>query len=243
MMPISLLVLVVTAPASPGGGGGDNGGVVVVMPPHVREIPWGVARLQRVVSATSTTTTPITTTTDGFLISVVATSEAAHAALQRHYGAADAATAPMQPEEEGFVLLRSGPRAITVVAQDGVGGMYGLLALSERIAAASGATGRMKLAAAADTIGTAPGHSAAPVNPRFGYRAVKINLPWSPYRPGISTAIQFPGCTNLTFWEALLDHLATSRFNLVSLWAEHPWPYMIRSSSYPKATAFNDTEL
>ena len=31
------------------------------------------------------------------------------------------------------------------------------------------------------------------VQPRFGYRAIKINLPWSPYRPGPPTEIQMGG--------------------------------------------------
>jgi len=151
--------------------------------------------------------------------------------------------------EDYLLLERNG--TIIVVATGGAGAMYGGLELAERIAAVAipddgsvssnssnssmSAHGLLRTAAA-----TAHGsHGQA----RFGYRALKINLPWSPYRDGPATSLQMNACRNLTFWKDLLDLLAKSRFNVLSIWSEHPWPYMIRPHNFPLATPFNDSEL
>lgn len=81
------------------------------------------------------------------------------------------------------------------------------------------------------------------VNPPLPFRAVKINLPWSPYRPGPTNDLHIETCKDLKFWEAFLDMLVKNRFNAVSLWNNHPFPYMIKAKNYPKATPFNDEEL
>lgn len=150
---------------------------------------------------------------------------------------------------EDFVVVHrlSGSSShLLVLATDGAGATYGALELAERI-------GTMVRKASSDTTAVAVlrevgaavdgiwGHA------RFGYRAVKINLPWSPYRgmnePHSATAVQMSACRNLSFWEDFLDLLARSRFNLLSIWSEHPWPFMIRPHNFPQATPFNDTEL
>jgi len=81
------------------------------------------------------------------------------------------------------------------------------------------------------------------VNPAHSFRAIKFNLPWSPYRPGESTAQHIQTCRDLDFWQDFLDMMVENRFNAISLWNNHPFPYMIRSSSYPAATPFSDEEL
>ncbi len=81
------------------------------------------------------------------------------------------------------------------------------------------------------------------VHPAHSFRAIKFNLPWSPYRPGESTELHIQTCRDLNFWEAFLDMMVENRFNAISLWNNHPFPYMIRSSSYPAATPFSDEEL
>ncbi len=81
------------------------------------------------------------------------------------------------------------------------------------------------------------------VNPAFSFRAIKFNLPWSPYRPGPATDIHLETCRDLDFWESFLDMMVTNRFNALSLWNTHPFPYMIRAENYPEATPFNDQEL
>jgi len=81
------------------------------------------------------------------------------------------------------------------------------------------------------------------VDPAFSFRAIKFNLPWSPYRPGPATDLHVETCRDLQFWESFLDMMVKNRFNALSLWNAHPFPYMIRSSNYPKATPFNEEEL
>ena len=145
---------------------------------------------------------------------------------------------------EGFQLLHRGGGAIVIVAASGAGAMYGALDLAERIFATTppppAAAGAHR--SLLGSVGAAA-HGHHVVDARFGYRAIKINLPWSPYRSGPATELQMPGARSLVFWEALLDHLARSRFNVLSIWSEHPFPYMIRPRQFPNATARNETEL
>ncbi|MCK4746584.1 MAG: hypothetical protein KAT15_06105, partial [Bacteroidales bacterium] len=81
------------------------------------------------------------------------------------------------------------------------------------------------------------------VNPALSFRAIKFNLPWSPYRPGPATEVHLETCRDLDFWESFLDMMVENRFNALTLWNTHPFPYMIRASNYPEATPFNDLEL
>ena len=81
------------------------------------------------------------------------------------------------------------------------------------------------------------------VNPALSFRAIKFNLPWSPYRPGPATDLHIETCRDLTYWELFLDMMVKNRFNALTLWNTHPFPYMIRATNYPKATPFNNQEL
>jgi len=81
------------------------------------------------------------------------------------------------------------------------------------------------------------------VNPALSFRAIKFNLPWSPYRPGESTELHKETCRDLKFWEAFLDMMVENRFNALSLWNNHPFPYLIKPINYPAATPFSDEEL
>ena len=81
------------------------------------------------------------------------------------------------------------------------------------------------------------------VDPAISFRAIKFNLPWSPYRPGPATELHLKTCRDLDFWETFLDMMVENRFNALSLWNTHPFPYMIRATNYPDATPFDDQEL
>jgi len=81
------------------------------------------------------------------------------------------------------------------------------------------------------------------LNPASSFRAIKFNLPWSPYRPGPATELHKETCKNLNFWEVFLDMMVENRFNAITLWNKHPFPYLIRTKNYPHATPFSDTEL
>jgi hypothetical protein len=80
-------------------------------------------------------------------------------------------------------------------------------------------------------------------DPAFSFRAIKFNLPWSPYRPGPASELHLETCRDLEFWDSFLDMMVENRFNALTLWNTHPFPYMIRAKNYPKATPFTDEEL
>jgi hypothetical protein len=127
---------------------------------------------------------------------------------------------------EGYGYQRINNRLV-IVAVDEVGAMYGLLDLADGIVL------RGMFQIPEDRI-----H-----NPTMVYRIVKFNLPWSPYRHSEATSVHTQVCRDLQYWEKFLDMMVDNRLNVLSLWNNHPFPYMIRSRSFPKATPFTDDEL
>jgi hypothetical protein len=125
-----------------------------------------------------------------------------------------------------FAIQISSGKRISVLAPDASGAMYGTLALAEQIRNA-GLKGVQEQRSA----------------PRFPFRAIKFNLPWSSYRVGEALQQHTETVRDLKFWAAFLDMMAENRFNVLTLWALHPWPYMIRAANYPKACPFDDREL
>ncbi len=88
-----------------------------------------------------------------------------------------------------------------------------------------------------------PNIKASTESPVLPFRAVKFNLPWSPYRKSKATFIHTQTCRDLAFWERFLDMMAENRLNVLSLWNNHPFPYMIKATNFPEATPFNDQEM
>ncbi len=137
---------------------------------------------------------------------------------------------PIKPE--GFQIIRGdlgGKSIICVIASDPTGAMYGTLDLAEQVLRNRGLEG------------ISEGFSA----PRFAFRAIKFNLPWSSYRPSDHPAMNLhtETCRDLQFWQRFLDMMAENRFNVLSLWNLHPFTYMIRPKDYPEACPFSDVEL
>ncbi len=131
-------------------------------------------------------------------------------------------------EPEGFTLKwdRSSNR-LYVVGADSIGAQYGLREVLDH----------WLVHGTTQTIAEKTEH------PFLEYRILKFNLPWSPYRKNAATDMHLGVCRDLAFWEGFLDMMVDNRFNVLSLWNNHPFPYMVRSASYPKATPFNDEEL
>jgi hypothetical protein len=157
-----------------------------------------------------------------FQIIVVSTEEEA----RRLYGLAiDGSIAA-----EGFEIRRvfRGEAAVLyVLARDEAGAMYGTLELTERIQMCG------ELSAVSECV----------MNARFPFRAVKFNLPWSTYRRNDCFGLQRETVRDLAFWQQFLDMMAVNRFNVLTLWNLHPFPYMIRPYNFPKACPFTDEEL
>lgn len=126
----------------------------------------------------------------------------------------------------GFRLSRSG-KAVMVSANDDAGAMYGLLEIAEQLNSGK------SLQAIADKL----------VNPRLSVRAVKFNLPWSPYRTGKVMEQHNEVCRDLSFWQSFLDEMARNRFNVLSLWNVHPFSFMVKPINFPNANSFDAEEM
>jgi hypothetical protein len=119
--------------------------------------------------------------------------------------------------------LATGQDGFTITAGDAAGAMYGAFELEERL------------------------HNQVPVDgtagrPRFAIRAVKINLPWESYRRHAALQAHDQACRDPAFWTALIDHLALSRFNRLSLWSLHPWHLMVKSKDFPDSSDLSPEE-
>jgi hypothetical protein len=125
---------------------------------------------------------------------------------------------------EGFALRQTDAgtvRELWVIGADAAGQMYGGLELAEQLRVL-GAGGVKPLAR----------------NPHMPVRGTKFNLPLDVRTPSytdMSDSGQAAIATvwDFAFWRAYLDQLARHRYNLVSLWNEHPFPAMVRVPEYP----------
>ncbi|QNL51906.1 hypothetical protein H8S90_10180 [Olivibacter sp. SDN3] len=135
---------------------------------------------------------------------------------------------PSSIQEEGYALqwAKYG-RLLFIFAKDPLGAQYGLQDVAEHYRK------HRKL----------QGMVAKVNNPYLNYRILKFNLPWSPYRRSKASSVHEETCRDLKFWERLLDMMAENRLNVLSLWSNHPFPFMVRSATYPAASPFNDREL
>jgi hypothetical protein len=78
---------------------------------------------------------------------------------------------------------------------------------------------------------------------QFPFRAIKFDLPWDTYRHSYALDLHLQTCREIDYWEAFLDMMAQNRFNVLTLWNLHPYPFMIKPKNFPKATPFSDQEL
>ncbi|MDQ1914512.1 hypothetical protein RAC89_29470 [Paenibacillus sp. GD4] len=139
-------------------------------------------------------------------------------------------TADRSVGAEGFEIRRSpyeGNPALYILARDESGAMYGVLEVAEQL----------RIHGDLESI------SECIVNPGFSFRAVKFNLPWSTYRRNECFELQKETVRDLAFWQAFMDMMAENRYNVLTLWCLHPFPYMIKPTNFPKATPFTDEEL
>lgn len=146
----------------------------------------------------------------------------------------ESSSSPLQPsdfesiEPEGFALIWNEPRhTLYVLSIDSIGAQYGLIEVLDHWLAH----------------GSIQTITEKTVNPFLEYRILKYNLPWSPYRNSPATAVHYGVSRDLAFWERFLDMMVDNRFNVLSLWNNHPFPYMVRSETFPEATPFTDSEL
>jgi hypothetical protein len=135
-----------------------------------------------------------------------------------------------QVEREGFEIRQSiykGNPVLFVLARDESGAMYGTLELAERLQAYHNLSDIPEVT----------------INAKFAFRALKFNLPWSSYRMHECFGVQTETVRDLAFWQKFLDMMAENRYNVLTLWNLHPFPYMIRTKNFPHATPFSNEEL
>jgi hypothetical protein len=127
---------------------------------------------------------------------------------------------------EAFAIA-PGNRSLAISGGDGRGIVYGALTVVERL----------RNGAALQAIGR---DSASPA---LAFRAIKFNLPWDSYRSSSGMDQHYDTVRDAKFWRAFLDMMANNRFNALTLWNLHPFPYMIRAKNFPEASRFSEAEL
>lgn len=127
---------------------------------------------------------------------------------------------------EAFASIPAG-NALTITGGDGRGVIYGALSVAEQL-----------------RNGTALG-DLRPMSEKAAlpFRAIKFNLPWDSYRSSSALDLHYDTVRDVKYWEAFLDTMAENRFNALTLWNLHPFPYMIKAKNFPEATPFSDAEL
>lgn len=125
--------------------------------------------------------------------------------------------------DQGFTVERTEPggkdaNVWIVRATDDHGLMYGLLDLSESL-----------------RLGSPPAKTSAPSIHR---RGLKFNIPLDARSPsyddsGTSAVRNIPEMWDLNFWVPFLDAMAEHRYNVLTLWCNHPFTTMVILDDYP----------
>jgi hypothetical protein len=131
----------------------------------------------------------------------------------------------LKSPRESFSLKGGVPIILTGSCENGL--MYGCFELAEQIRNTGGLSG------VRDT----------QRSPHVDFRATKINLPWCSYRSGEVMTTHMEVLQSIEFWSSYIDAMALNRFNVITFWNLHPFPYMIRPRNYPESYSFNDAEF
>ena len=131
-----------------------------------------------------------------------------------------------QLDQEAFSIERNGS-LITISGGDERGLIYGCLSLCE------------------DVRNGLPISRIAPKKekPHVPFRAIKFDLPWDTYRHSYALDLHGETCRDTMYWKAFLDMMVENRFNSLSLWNLHPYPYLIKSKNFPEASPFDEDEM
>lgn len=129
-------------------------------------------------------------------------------------------------EREAYTIVPEN-KNITIKGGDGNGIIYGSLSLAEDV---RNGVLLQNIRPRSET-------------PKLAFRAIKFDLPWDTYRHSYALDLHQGTCHDLNFWEAFLDMMAENRFNTLTLWNLHPYPFMIRPKNFPEACPFNDEEI
>ncbi len=125
-----------------------------------------------------------------------------------------------ESKPEAFQIRSSGPKRVEVTGTDAKGAMYGGLEVAELL--------RLGL----------------PIEdkdqePFVEKRGIKWNIPLDARIPsyddsGDAAQKNIETVWDFEFWKAYLDDLARYRYNVLSIWATHPFPCLIKLEDYPE---------
>jgi len=121
----------------------------------------------------------------------------------------------------------TGRRSLAIAGGDGRGVIYGVLSVAEQL----------RSGVALSALRPQAESAALP------FRAIKFNLPWDSYRSSSAIDLHYDTVRDVKFWKAFLDMMAENRFNTLTLWNLHPFPYMIQAKNFPEASRFTDAEM
>lgn len=127
---------------------------------------------------------------------------------------------------EAYAITKQGGQ-LTVTGGDARGLIYGCLSLVEDL------QNGIKLEKV----------SPRSEKPHLPLRAIKFDLPWDTYRHSYALDLHYETCRDTLYWRAFLDMMVANRFNALSLWNLHPYPFMIKPTNFPAATPFNDQQM
>jgi len=132
-------------------------------------------------------------------------------------------------KNEGFIIHRSSKndKTIWIIGYDEAGLMYGGLEIAEIIKVQGIDAIQNQLQ-----------------NPYMKVRGTKFNIPLDVRTPTYTDPCDaaqnnMAEMWNVEFWKEYIDNLARYRYNLISLWNEHPFPSMVKVPEYPDI-ALND---
>ena len=128
--------------------------------------------------------------------------------------------------EEGFTIV-SAPRQTTITGHDDAGALYGCKELAARIRASRGIPQELNFADA----------------PKMTLRGVPLFLMTAGSYDFPITPQQFPWFFDKALWTKTLDFFFENRFNFISFWNGHPFPYFVKLPKYPEVKELSDAEL
>ena len=133
---------------------------------------------------------------------------------------------------QAFRIRREGPQVIRVIGGDSLGAMYGGLELAEMISLGGGLDAVVEKAR----------------KPYIFRRGLKFNIPFDGRAPsyddtGTCAQENIPVMWEWEFWESFLDQLARDRYNVLTLWTNHPYPGIVDLKKYPGVSYDNVCRL
>lgn len=123
---------------------------------------------------------------------------------------------------QSFRIQKEGTRGIRIVYGDAAGAMYGAMELAEQISLGGGLAAVKELAR----------------KPYIPKRGLKMNIPLDARSPsyddtGTAAHENIADMWDWDFWKQYLDNMIRNRYNVLTLWTNHPFPSIVKLDKYP----------